>query len=60
VIRDLRSDLLAGDRLADLADALKVNFSDDEHDYRWEMVQVMPWSIRRAERAQRRLERLMP
>lgn len=60
VIRDLRSHLLADDRLAELADALKVNFSDDEHDYRWEMVQIMPWSIRRAERAQRRLERLMP
>jgi len=50
VIRELRSDLAAQARLADLAGALKVDFSDDEHDYRWEMVKVMPWSLRRAEK----------
>jgi hypothetical protein len=60
VLRELRADLEASERLADLAKALKVDFADNEHDYRWKMVQVMPWSIRRAERAQRRLERLMP
>lgn len=60
LIRELRADLAADERLADLAGGLKVDFADNEHDYRWQMVQVMPWSIRRAERAQRRMERLMP
>jgi hypothetical protein len=60
LLRELRADLGLDSRQADLAKAIKVDFADDEHDYRWELVQVMPWSIRRAERAQRRFERLMP
>ncbi|HTR73928.1 MAG TPA: hypothetical protein VMH33_01555 [Solirubrobacterales bacterium] len=60
VIREIRADLAADEKLAGLAKGLKIEFADDEHDYTWKLVQVMPWSIRRAEHAQRRLERLMP
>ncbi|MFL5833143.1 MAG: hypothetical protein ACJ76B_04090 [Solirubrobacterales bacterium] len=54
VMREIRSDLAAHQRLTDLADALKVDFPDEEHDYRWEMVQILPASLRRAEKELRR------
>jgi len=57
LMRELRSDLAVREKLADLANALKVDFPDEEHDYRWEMVQILPASLRRAETELRRVRK---
>lgn len=54
LIREVRSDLAAQPKLADLATKLKVDFPDEQHDYRWRMVQVLPASLRHAEDELRR------
>lgn len=57
LMRQIRSALAAREMLADLADALKVDFPDEEHDYRWQMVQILPASLRRAEKELRRTKK---
>ena len=51
VIRELRADLAAQESLGDLASALKIDFTDDEHDFQWRMIQVLPFSLRRIREA---------
>ena len=52
LMRELRADLAKQDALADLSSALKINFTDADHDYRWRMVHVLPFSLRRIQKAE--------
>jgi hypothetical protein len=52
VLRELKSDLGGHHALSDLSKALKIDFADAEHDYRWQMIQVLPFSLRRIRKAE--------
>lgn len=63
LMRELRADLGRQPALADLADAIKINFTEADHDYRWRLVSVLPFSLRRivdAEAVLDQFERAIP
>jgi hypothetical protein len=47
LMRTLRADLAGQQALAELAGAIKINFTDADQDYRWRLVDVLPFSLRR-------------
>jgi hypothetical protein len=52
VLRELKSDLGRNEALSDLSKALKIDFTDADHDYRWRMIRVLPFSLRRLQKAE--------
>jgi hypothetical protein len=52
LVRELRADLAKQEALADLASALKVNFTEADQDYRWRPIHVLPFGPRRIQRAE--------
>jgi hypothetical protein len=52
LMNELRADLSKQDVLADLSSAIKITFKDADHDYRWRMIHVLPFSLRRIRKAE--------
>lgn len=52
LMRELRADLAKQEALAELSTALKINFNEAEQDYRWRLIHVLPFSLRRIQRAE--------
>ena len=52
LMRELRADLDKQPALADLSDAIKVNFTEADQDYRWRLVNALPFSLRRIRKAE--------
>lgn len=47
LMRELQADLAKQEPLADLSSAIKINFTEADQDYRWRLVDVLPFSLRR-------------
>lgn len=52
LMRELQADLAKQEALADLSSALKINFTEADQDYRWRLVHVLPFSLRRIQNAE--------
>ncbi len=52
VLRELKGDLAKQNALSELSKALKIDFTDPDHDYPWQIVQVLPFSLRRIQEAE--------
>jgi hypothetical protein len=52
LMRELRADLNEQPALTDLSNAIKINFTEADQDYRWRMVTALPFSLRRIRKAE--------
>ncbi len=52
LMRELRADLAKQQVLTELSEALKIDFTEADHDYRWRLVHVLPFSLRRIHKAE--------
>lgn len=50
LMRELRADLAKQEALADLSSAIKIDFTEADQDYRWRLVHVLQFSLRRIQK----------